>query len=195
MPSFTNQPPEDPRGVALRLVRCPPIGTFSGVITSPDLIGTATHFWHGRTVPHEEEDCKACLDGLPWRWHAWVSVLKATTREHLLFEMTAAASKPLTTFRDANGSLRGCCIIASRPSRRPNGRVIITTDTMDLTNVQMPKEPNLVKALAIIWNIAIVDVDVAGLLRNMPRVKINDRNSEVFNPDMVDRRSNGHAKK
>lgn len=195
MPSFSTQPPTDPRGNALDLERTPPRGTFKAIVTSADLIGTATHFWHGRTVPHEEEDCKPCIDLLPWRWHAWVSCYTERTKHHILFEMTAQASKAFVHYREANGSLRGAHFNAWRPSGKPNGRVSIVIRPQDLDGITLPPEPDLVKALAIIWNIALVDVDVAGLLRHMPRVKVNDRNHEVFNPSQVDRRSNGHAKK
>lgn len=195
MPSFTNEPPSDPRGVAMRLVRTPTQSPFRAIVTSDDLIGTATHFWHGRTVPHEEENCKPCLDGLPWRWHAWVSAMQSKTHEHVLFEMTAAASKPLVHHRKVNGTMRGAMIEAWRPSKRPNGRVVIQVKTIDLTDIRVPPAPDLVKALAIIWNIALVDVDVAGMLRNMQRIAVNDRNAEIFNPSQPDSRSNGHAKK
>jgi len=195
MPSFTSEPPEDPRGVALRLVRTPTHASFKGLITCDNLIGTATHFWHGRTVPHEEEDCKACLDQLPWRWHAWISVWEKKTSEHLLFEMTAVPAKKVAFFRKNNNTLRGAEIEAWRPSKRPNGRVSVIIKPFDVGDLRLPAEPDVLRALAIIWNIALVDVDVAGLLRDMPRVKVNDRNAEVFNPSAGDRRKNGHAKK
>lgn len=182
MPSFSTTPPKDPRGVALPLLRTPPVATLRAMATSSDLIGCHTHFYHGRTMPCDVDNCKACKDGMPFRWHAWLSAKMANTHQHFLFEFTAQAAETFVQYREAHGTLRGCIFEAWRPSRRPNGRVHIRTKPGDLSEVTLPDEPNLISCLSIIWNIALVDVDVAGVLKDAPHVHVNDRLAHLYDP-------------
>lgn len=193
MPTFSTSPPPEPHGNALQLVRTPPIGSLRAIVTSSDMIGCHTHFWHGRTMPCEVENCKPCQEGMPFRWHAWLSALTAKVKQHVLFEVTAQAAEHFVQYREANGTLRGCLFEASRPSRRPNGRVHISTRPACLSDIRIPDEPNLISALSIIWNIAMVDVDVAGVLKNMPRLHVDDRASEFLKPESGNGRRNNHA--
>lgn len=190
MPSFTTTPPPDARGNPLELKRTPAKGTLKAIVTSSDLIGCHTHFFHGRTMPCDVDDCKACQSGMPFRWHAWLSAFTSRVNQHILFEMTAQAAEHFVQYRKVHGTLRGCLFEALRPSGRPNGRVMIHTRPADLSGINLPKEPNLISALSIIWNIALVDVDVAGILKDIPRMHVNDRESQLFTPT----NSNGNGK-
>ncbi len=179
MPSFSSNPPKDTRGNSLQLVRTPTKGKLIGLITSTDLIGTATHFWHGRTVPHEEDDCRACQDNMPWRWHAWIACKLKSTRQHVLFEMTAQAAKTFVQYRDQHAGLRGAEFTAWRPSGKQNGRVSITIKPYDHTDVVLPLEPSLVEALSIIWNIATVDTKPGRPKQGLTQLVVNDRVSKL----------------
>ncbi len=175
MATFSNRPPSDPRGNALDIVRTPTSGRIKACITSEDLIGTYTHFWKGRTLPHDHDACQACKNGLPFRWHAWVSAYTAQEHNHVLFECTAQASQAFVAYREAHGTLRGGVFDAWRPSRRPNGRVVIQIKPTDLTGITLPTAPDLVKCLAIIWNIALPFIDAGAILKGTPSVAVSDR--------------------
>lgn len=105
--------------------------------------------------------CEACHAGMPYRWHAYQSAL--TTRDHLhcIFECTAQAAEHFTTYREAHGTIRGCMFEAFRLHGRPNGRIIIQTKPADLTGIQLPTPPDLVKCLGILWGFAAPDVQQA----------------------------------
>ena len=125
MPVWSNDIPEDPRGYALPLLRCPAAVDFESVVTSENLIGTNTHFWGGHTVPCTGHDCEPCQAGSEFRWHAYQSAYNPKDQLHFIFECTAHAAKPFGKYRKEHGTLRGCQFRAYRWKRRKNGRVII----------------------------------------------------------------------
>lgn len=182
MPSFSNVPPADARGVGLPIVRTPHMRNLRAIVTSSDLIGCFTHFWKGRTMPCEGQDCPAHQAGMPFRWHAWLGALLNRDGHHALFEMTAQAAEPFVQYREAHGTLRGCEFDAHRLNNAPNGRVHIVCRLRDCSTIKLPKEPNLIRCLSIIWNIAMPEIDVAGCLKGVPHVHIEDRRDLFTEP-------------
>lgn len=183
MPQFTNRPPADPRGVALPLLRTPAGRPIAGLITSEDLVGTPTHFFGGRTVPCEVETCEACNNGIPWRWHGYVGLWCPNTRVHSIFEMTAQAVTPLTEWRETNSTLRGAKLVAKRVNSRPNGRVRISLSAIEIGQYAIPEPPNLIRCLAIMWNLAEPDVGIEGLMKNLPRIAVDSQgNGQAWTP-------------
>ncbi len=180
MATFSNAPPSDPRGIALPLTRTPSTGNLRALITSDDLIGCYTHFWKGRTLPCDVDDCAACAGGMPYRWHAWVSALTSQKRQHILFEMTAQVAEVFAEYKTANGTLRGALFDANRPSRRPNGRVCVQIKSQDLTGITLPTAPDLIKCLSIIWNIATPSFNVADLLKGVNRISVKDESQPII---------------
>lgn len=170
---FQNEPPADKRGNSLTLMRCPTMRHIQGIITCHEMIGTRTHYFHGRTVPCDDSDCPACAAGLPWRWHGYVSLFSENQRRTVLFEFTAAAAEPLTQYRKAYGSLRGCLMNATRATSAGNSRVVIRTKPADLEKITLPKEPNLLEALSIIWNIELPAIAVDGICKDAPVVAVD----------------------
>lgn len=148
-----NQLPEERTGVGLPIRRTPPSGTLAAVITSSDMLGAYTHYFGGRTTPCARPDCRACAEGLPYRWHGYVAAHDLKSGEHILFEITAAGAEPLAEYHTHHGTLRGCELRASRPSKRPNGRVAIITRPYDLKQGRIPREPDLIACLAHLWNL------------------------------------------
>lgn len=184
MPTFTNSPPPDPRGHSLPLMRTPTGRPIAAIVTSADLVGTPTHFWKGRTVPCDVEHCEPCENGMPWRWHGYLSAYQDANSLHFLFEFTARASEPFLKYRQAYGSLRGCHFQARRVNFAHNARVLIQTKPGDLTKIKLPQPPDLVRCLSVIWNIAEPDLNVAGLLKGMPRIAVDaDGNVHQRLPD------------
>lgn len=146
---------------------------MTAIITSVDLVGTPTHFWHGRTVPCEVTDCTPCNDGVPWRWHGYFAAWQPTDHLHFLFEFTARASQAFLDYRKVYSTLRGCHFRVHRVNASPNGRVVTETKPADLSQFKLPQPPDLIKVLSIIWNIATPCMDVEGLMKNLPRVRID----------------------
>ena len=102
--------------------------------------------------------CEACHDGLPYRWHAYQSAYVQETALHCLFECTAQAAEHFTEYRDAHHTLRGCEFEARRYNNRPNGRILIRCRPAQLTGLILPKPPDLIKCLSILWGFPSSDV-------------------------------------
>ncbi len=151
MPKFTNEPPPETKGYALPIVRTPAHGKFEAIVTSDDLIGTNTHWWGGRTVPCEAPECEACHNGSPFRWHAYCSCYNPNTGLHVLYEVTAQAAETLVQYRRSHNTLRGALIRAYRWRSAPNGRVVLRATPSATPHDVLPKPPNLLKILAILW--------------------------------------------
>jgi len=172
MPIYTNAPPTNGNGYGLCLMRTPANGKLVAIITSTDLVGCPTHWYGGRTVPCETDTCKACNEGIPWRWHAYISAILSKTNHHVLLEFTAQAAEQLIIYRNAHGTLRGCTINARRHRNLRNGRVILETHTAPLDQLKLPREPNITKALSIIWNIAAPTITIPDRHRDTPTIHI-----------------------
>lgn len=155
---FSDAPPADPRGYGLPLVRTPQSKPIIGALTCEKVLYCRTHFWGGRTVPHDEEECEPCKNGSAWRWHAYLAALDHRNHLHFLFETTSKAAEPFKDWQDAHGTLRGARFMATRPQRRVNGRVIIQIKSHDLIELPIPDPPNIQAALSIIWNIPLPDI-------------------------------------
>lgn len=154
MPQWSFDPPATPAGLSLRLCRTPAQAQLSGVITTPDLIGCATHFAKNRTVPCEGQDhCQWCADGHSWRWHGYIGVLISATLEHVILELTAAATDPLRNYLRYHQTLRACIIRAFRPSKRFNGRVTIECKAGDERRMRLPDPPDVPRILCHTWGV------------------------------------------
>lgn len=159
MPKWSRDIPADPRGPAFLIMRTPPFKPLVATVTSEDLIGTFTHFFKGRTTPCEGTECPACSDGVPYRWHAYLSAYNSIIGLHFLFECTAQAADAFVEYRDAYQTTRGCCFQAHRLGGKPNGRILIKTSPAKLDQVKLPQPPDIIKCLSILWDLPTADLD------------------------------------
>lgn len=191
MPNWTDRPPEDDRSFSLPLIRCPASGSIWGLVTSETMIGTQTHYWHGRTIPCSEQNCPACVDGFPWRWHGYVGLLLLPKHQHVILEMTAQAVEPIVKWADGRESIRGTALQAKRIGNRKNGRVLISVKAGDPERIQMPDVPNLVAALGLIWSLPTEDLQPGRAIKKVPSIAV-ERNE--IPPSMRKPKSNGRSK-
>lgn len=167
-PSWSSNIPLDPRGRAFPLKRTPTNGALVGAITCENLIGTYTHFYGGRTMPHEGDDCDACAKGMHYRWHGYISAVQAKTHLGFIFEFTAQAGDAFQQYRAAHGTLRGCRFEARRLHSKPNGRVLILCSPLDQQAMNLPAAPDVVAAMEIIWNLPAGQIDTDRVLDGRP---------------------------
>jgi len=179
MPIWTDQPPSDAQHNALPLMRCPSGKAIVAVVTSHNLIGTRTHFFHGRTTPCEQNDCKPCLEGVPWRWHGYVTAYSPTDHLHFLFEMTARAAEPMIKFREEHAVLRGCTFRAQRANLSKNSRVFIDCKMADLANLKLPDPPDLIGLLSVIWNLPKPELTPSTPEKGAPAITVTPGNNRV----------------
>lgn len=159
MLQFSNTPPPNANGPGMQLLRTPTGKALNAVVTSPDLIGCHTHFFMGRTTPHDDADCDACDAGIPTRWHTYLSACQCQTHLHFIFETTERGSDAFIDFRNRYGSLRGCQFTARRANSAINSRVLITTKRIDLQTIVLPPPPNLIRCMATIWNVPMPEIN------------------------------------
>jgi len=173
MPNWTNKLPEMQKHMGFDLRRTPALGSLHAICTSSDILVTDTHYFHGRTCPCERPNCPACNEAMPFRTHVYCSCFDVRAREHFLFECTAHAAKPLVEYIAANGSLRGCIIVATRPKGGRNSKVCIQTNICNLAKVQLPEPPDLIRALSTIWRLPVVALECEERKHAPSRVRIN----------------------
>ena len=171
MPQFTTQPPEDPRGHGLPLIRTPANGKIVLAITTDNLIGCPTHWYGGRTVPCEGENCQPCLEGYPWRWHGYLAGILPGTRRHVLMEFTAQAAEQITQYRDSHQTLRAAILTANRHRNRHNGRVIVSLKPGDNDHLHLPPAPDVIGALSILWNLPATKGEPTDTIKRLPTVR------------------------
>jgi len=94
------------------------------------------------------------------------------SNEHVLFEVTAQASEQFTEYHKRHSTLLGCQFRAERAGGKSNGRVLIRTKPADLAKVNLPKPPDIVKALSHIWNISTRDITEQGIQKGTPRLNV-----------------------
>lgn len=124
---------------------------LNGDTPTTDDLGVTTHGAGKHKILCDGPACEACHDGLPYRWHAYQSAYVTSTSLHCIFECTAQAAEHFTDYREAHSSLRGCHFEARRYNSRPNGRILVRCTPANLTGIILPKPPDLVKCLAILW--------------------------------------------
>lgn len=170
MPHWTQTPPDDPRGYGLPIVRTPALRSLVAIITSDKLIGCDTHFWGGHTIPCERPDCQACNKGVAYRWHGYLSAFNPHDQLHFIFEMTAQAAKKFQLYLEKNGTLRCCQFDAWRWGHRKNGRVMIKLEQSCIPTASLPDAPDLPQVMAVIWRLAIPNVQLHGVQRGVSRI-------------------------
>lgn len=161
MYTFSEDVPPDPKGRVFDLIRVKRQGSVKGIVTSDRSLSQMTHFWGGRTIPHPDEDCPACAEGLAYRWHTYVAAYSVRLKTPFLFECTSRAANPFKLYIETYGSLRGCEFLATRLGTRVNSRVHIQTKPANLESVYIPNAPNLLACLCRIWNVPYADCAIA----------------------------------
>ncbi len=170
MPTFKTTLPEKTENRGFDLRRTPPDKPIKGIITCDNLVGCSTHWWGGRTVPCEDDGCEACKANTPSRWHCYLSVLEAGSRDHFLFECTGKAAWPFIEWYETNGTLRGVMLYAHRPKRRRNSKVEIILKPHDLQGIIVPAAPDLARAMSVIWQIPGEAVQTKKVISGTPHI-------------------------
>lgn len=172
MPQFSNEPPAGGDRQGIDLIRTPANRPFVAIVTSEDLVGCATHFYRNRTTPCEGDDCAICAEGLPWRWHGYLSCVDQYTTDHVMFEFTANASDAFRVYRNQYRTLRGCHFKATRQGSKYNGRVHIICKPADLAGKRLPAGVNLPAMCCHIWNIPMTAAKTEGKNHSHPALRV-----------------------
>jgi len=182
---FDSAPPTEPNRHALPIKRTPTGRAIVGIITCHDLIGTNTHFHRGRTRPCTKEDCPACGDGIPFRWHGYVSLWNPKTKEHVILELTARMAERIAEYRQTTGTLRGARLRCQRVNLSPNAKAMVEIGPENVEALRLPPPPDLVKCMATIWNFSHDEMTVNGTQKDLARVDIKPNHAlRTFDPQV-----------
>lgn len=173
MPNWSNQVPDDPRGHGLPLVRTPAARSLTAIVTSADIIGCDTHFWGGHTVPCTKPECEACLAGISYLWHGYLSAFNPADNLHFIFEMTTQAAKKFAEYRKEHGTVRCCQFEAYRWRQRRNGRVMLKLVPSAMPSAALPAAPDVAKIMAVIWRLPAPNVETVGQQRGCARLQVD----------------------
>jgi hypothetical protein len=150
--------PTDPQSQPFPIIRVGATRPLVVIITCENTLGCYTHFWGGRTVPCTDPTCDACNAGCPRRWHIYLTVYSEPEQLHSLLELTAAAGENIYRYATEHGTVRACCIEATRRPKTSNGRIIIRTKMTDPARNPIPAAPDVPYLLSRLWNIPLTDI-------------------------------------
>lgn len=153
MPDFTNTPPDGHGTNNLQIIRTPAKGALVGVIASHDILGCATHFWNGRTIPHETIGCEPCNAQVSWRWHSYCVIQNSPDGQFFLLELTAQATDALVEQRMRCGTLRGAVIKTTRRGEKLNGRVHVCIRERKPGDPDLRDPPDILSILCNLWGL------------------------------------------
>ena len=177
MPRFDVTPPDETKKFTLELRRAQPGPGVKGICTCDNLIGCHTHYYGGRTVPCEGEECEACKDGFTPRWHGYISAFSPISNEHFLFEMTQTAAEKFNAFQNEYSTLRGCLFIAKRRTKSPNSRLLVQLKPSNPNRKDIPDAPRIERILCHIWNVPFDEMSTHETIKHIKETLAAKRKS------------------
>ncbi len=179
MPIFSNKPPDSHGSNNLQILRTPAKGNLYVICLSESVLGSPTHYFNGRTVPHEELECEPCSLHISWRWHSYTVVQEQPTQQMFLLELTAQATEPLLQIYEQLGGLRGVMLELTRRGEKRNGRVIVHTAHPKPRNFQLLDPPNQIDVLFNLWGLDPARAREYKSIRRQDAVSVNPGNDRV----------------
>jgi hypothetical protein len=124
------------------------------IILSEKLIGVWTHYFRGRTCPHEEPTCPACDAKNARRWYGYLACWNTTTDTRYMLELTPQAAEILIEYERKRKSLRGLEIYVRRTGDKPNSPCETIIPKEQQSHLALPGAFDVREALMIIWGLA-----------------------------------------
>lgn len=128
------------------------------VITSDDFYEVDVHWIGGRTLPCLDKECAACKAQRPRKYEAYLGIVWSTSRKHEILRLTKGAMFQLKSQLSCSDSPRGHVLSVERKGDRPNGRVVILVEPLQVEVQKLPASPDLEAHLARIWRVDGIEV-------------------------------------
>jgi hypothetical protein len=184
MPVWTNQIPSDNPYNGIALLRTPASGAIAATILSDNIVGTYTHYAHGRTQPCERPDCPLCSEKVPYRYHAYIAILSERTARQAVLEITAAPAAILLAWRVEYSTLRGAHLVARRSAKRANGKVIMEVSQGHIAPNALPKAIDCTAFMSTMWNLAETRIANKRNSRGFPEFNITPEQPEYVSDEL-----------
>ena len=150
---WDHEPPKESRSIVWQIRRTPTGKKAGGLILSHRLVGTHTHFWHGRTRPCNQTSCEACDQGQKPRWHGYLALTDRELKERWITEIPALAADAVDRYFGEHRTLRGAWINLGRVNNKPNGRVVCSLRDSGVAAGLLPEGPTLQPILMRMWEV------------------------------------------
>ena len=151
--SWTNGPPDDAREMAWPMLRVPAKGMSGLIILSQEMLGTCTHYFGGRTVPHSDQGCRACDEQNQKRWHGYLAVWHPKAAKKAILEITDAAADTIKKVYATRKTLRSLSIAGQRRPVKPNGTLIVQLIESEWAADGLPPSPDVRRILLRMWGL------------------------------------------
>jgi hypothetical protein len=154
-PPLLPRPCPEGGGRFVRLVS-PKVGSpVSGLCYSSAVVGTNTHFLHGRTHPclGTGPECIGHAEGIPVRWKGYLFGLSDQTHQPVLFEIPADCVRQTIQLRDSAVNLRGAMVRFIRIGPNINSPVRAEVRLDARPQACPEEEPDIIRWLSVIWGI------------------------------------------
>lgn len=154
--NWSDNPASAPTLPHLPLERVKPASQIHGVITCNTYLGVWTHFIGGRTLPCTAPTCPGCEAQRRKGWEAYLSIWTNKPSRHIIAALTPGAALQLTDAAPDPGQLRGNWITIRRHGSRPNGKLLVELQLVEVNVGCLPPPPDLKAHMYKIWGL---DVD------------------------------------
>jgi hypothetical protein len=151
--AWTNQLPNDHDQIKLQLLRVKAGGSIRGIILSPHVNWTETHFFKGRTTIHAPQDCAACENGQKPRWYGYLAILSTSSDTIALVEVTPATNAEFADWERIHATIRGAGLTLLRHGKRANGRIEAQLREPTIATRKLPDAPDVIKTMERIFEV------------------------------------------
>lgn len=153
---LSSRPPKAEMAVKIPILRVPARGMAGARILSHDVVGSYTHYAHGRTQPCDGDGCEYCEQGTQRRWRGYLMIVSTKSGAIVSMELTAASMARIDQHFRAHRTLRGSSIRAERKGGRENGELMVFLEAKSDGELDLPKAPSQRKWLEKLWGIKLV---------------------------------------
>lgn len=148
---WARRPLEGTRTRRWEIVRVKAGKEVRGIMLAGDLVGAYTHFWGGRTVACDGRACLPCSKNVELRWHGYLPLYSARSRETSIIEVTEACVEVIDRWFSAHRSLRGAMVTIGRPGVKANGMLRARLEEGPLPVEALPAPPDVKSILENMW--------------------------------------------
>lgn len=145
-------PPNADDQVAYRIRRTQVGKPQSMIVLSHGFIGTATHFYNGRTCKCDPNGCRACAAGNNPRWHGFLAVFNPINFQISILEVPKSTVHQVLHYRHDLTSFRGDTLTVERVPNKPNGRVHASLKPTTVQIDHLPPAPDVAACLERMWD-------------------------------------------
>jgi hypothetical protein len=151
MEDWRTRPEQSQRNLPCSIYRVKPGPGVRGVITSSNLVGANTHYWHGRSTICTTDTCEACSSGQRPRWYGYVGLWSPTSKATTILELTAATIESIEEYYNTHGTLRAAQISLQRATKKPNSKLVARLEESNFSTSAIPAEIPIRKILCRMW--------------------------------------------